>query len=223
MINIKLDLRLSEIFSCVTGPIVADIGCDHGKVSFNLLKSNIADFVYISDISAPSLDKAINLLNENGFAGKFKAIVSDGFKEYDTNITIDTAIISGMGGYEITNILKSNLVNVKKFVLQPQHNESDLKRYLIDNNYNILKDYIIKQKDKFYNVIVCVKGEREYSEYEEFFGEENFTRNSADFIHYLEYEYQKTMKIIDSVDEDRKSILLKYLDLINKAKSRLGV
>ena len=222
MNKIKLDYRLSEIASNVTGKVICDIGCDHGKLSYHLLNTGVVDFVYISDISAPSLEKAINLLNYNNLHKKYNAIVSDGFMAYPKDVKIDTAIISGMGGIEIKKILSNNEICVKKYVLQPQHNEYDLKVYLITNGYNILKDYIIKQKDKFYNVIVCEKGERQYEEYELYFGKENFILNKPDFRAYLDFELDKTNKIVECVDENKKIKLNKYLDLIAYAMSRLG-
>ena len=133
------------------------------------------------------------------------------------------AIISGMGGIEIKKILSNNNIDVKKYVLQPQHNEYDLKDYLIHNNYNIIKDYIIKQKDKFYNIIVCEKGNREYSDNELYFGEENFRLNKDDFKAYLKYELDKTTNLLNCVDENKKVKLKKYLDIIEKSLSRLGV
>ena len=222
MNKIKLDYRLSEIASHVSGDVICDIGCDHGKLSYHLLSHSIVNFAYISDISAPSLEKAINLLNNNNLQQKYNSIVSDGFKAYPTNVEIDTAIISGMGGIEIKKILTDNKLEVKKYVLQPQHNEYDLKEYLANNGYNILKDYIIKQKDKFYNVIVCEKGIRDYEEYELYFGKENFNLNKPDFKAYLNFELDKTIKIIECVDENKKIKLKKYLDIINYAISRLG-
>ncbi|MBO7218506.1 MAG: SAM-dependent methyltransferase [Clostridia bacterium] len=222
MNKIKLDYRLSEIAKHVNGSVICDIGCDHGKLSYHLLNTGVVDFVYISDISAPSLEKAVNLLNYHNLQQKYNAIVSDGFKAYPTNISIDTAIISGMGGIEIKKILSNNNTNVKKYVLQPQHNEYDLKEYLANNGYNILKDYIIKQKDKFYNIIVCEKGSREYEDFELYFGKENFNLNMPDFRSYLNFELDKTNKIVECVDENKKIKLKKYLDMITYAISRLG-
>ncbi|MBQ9791147.1 MAG: SAM-dependent methyltransferase [Clostridia bacterium] len=223
MNKIKLDYRLSQIASNVSGDVICDIGCDHGKLSYYLLSNNIVNFVYVSDISAPSLEKAINLLNDNGLQENYKAIVSDGFLAYPSDVAIDMAIISGMGGIEIKKILSNNNIDVKKYVLQPQHNEYDLKDYLIHNNYNIIKDYIIKQKDKFYNIIVCEKGNREYSDNELYFGEENFRLNKDDFKAYLKYELDKTTNLLNCVDENKKVKLKKYLDIIEKSLSRLGV
>ena len=222
MNKVKLDYRLSEIASHVSGDVICDIGCDHGKLSYHLLSHSIVNFAYISDISAPSLEKAINLLNNNNLQQKYKAIVSDGFLAYPSGVSIGTAIISGMGGIEIKKILSNNHIDVKQYVLQPQHNEYDLKEYLSQNGYDIIKDYIIKQKDKFYNIIVCKKGIRQYEVYELYFGKENFKLNTTDFREYLNFELDKTKKLIECVDENKKIKLNKYLDLITNAISRLG-
>lgn len=222
MNNIKLDYRLSEIASNVDGHVICDIGCDHGKLSYHLLDNNIVDYVYISDISAPSLQKAIDLLNISNMQAKYQAIVSNGFEAYPNGVSIDNAVISGMGGNEIIKILSSSKTDVQKYVLQPQHNEYDVKVYLSQNGYDIKKDYIIKQKDKYYNIIVCVRGKRVYTESELYFGEENFRLNNDDFKSFLQSEKDKTLRIIDSVDENKKIKLNKYLELIDVSMTRLG-
>ena len=222
MINLKLDYRLKEIVSNVKGSVICDIGCDHGKVTHYLLSNGMVDFAYISDISAPSLDKAVKLLDSYNYQDKYKAIVSDGFNEYPKDVNIDTAIISGMGGYEIVKILSESKTLVNRYVLQPQHNEYDVKLYLSTHGYNITRDYIIKQKDKFYNIIVCEKGGRTYNNSELYFGEENFIRKSPDFVDFLDFEYSKTVNIIDKISDDKKYILKGYLDLIKISKTRLG-
>ena len=60
---IKISFRLKFISSLVDERIVADVGCDHGKLVRKLFDENKIDFAYVSDISRGSLQKAIDLRN----------------------------------------------------------------------------------------------------------------------------------------------------------------
>ena len=52
--------RLEEIFSVLpSSEIFADIGCDHGYISKQMLDSGKANKVLFADISAKSLKKAL--------------------------------------------------------------------------------------------------------------------------------------------------------------------
>ena len=77
----KLSKRLQTIANVVTKKVVCDVGCDHGLLAEYLLEKNIVDFVYVSDISKPSLDKAINLLSKK--YNTFQAICTNGLLGYD--------------------------------------------------------------------------------------------------------------------------------------------
>lgn len=143
-------LRLNKIFSfiepCAT---FADIGCDHGKLSSLVLKNNLAKEVYAADISAPSLKKAQDLLKNYANVSFF---VSDGFKSLPS--VPDTAVISGMGGREIVNIISGT--NVETLILQPQNQIPHLRTYLNESSYEIVKDELVKENNKFYTVLKAV-------------------------------------------------------------------
>ena len=121
---IKISFRLKFISSLVDERIVADVGCDHGKLVRKLFDENKIDFAYVSDISRGSLQKAIDLLKDK--KDKIKAICCDGLSGYDES-KIDECIIAGMGGYEILNIIKNSKVDIQKYILAPQHDNLVLK------------------------------------------------------------------------------------------------
>ena len=57
----KLSKRLQVIADLVNKNNVCDVGCDHGKLVEYLLSNKIVDYAIVSDISQPSLNKAIEL------------------------------------------------------------------------------------------------------------------------------------------------------------------
>lgn len=154
MINLKE--RLNSVFNEIDkGSVVADIGCDHGKLSARLLQSGVASKVIAVDISKESLDKAVKLKEKLNLVN-FETRVGDGLSVIGEN-EVDTVVIAGMGGMEIIKILSSAKFNYKKYVLVPHSNEKELREYLMDR-FLIQKDYLIKEHSKYYNVIVAIEG-----------------------------------------------------------------
>ena len=57
----KLDGRLRAVVDNIEGEVVADIGCDHGKVAVCALAEKRVVKAIACDISSKSLDKAVAL------------------------------------------------------------------------------------------------------------------------------------------------------------------
>ena len=67
--------RLHAALEMLTGSdTVADIGCDHGRLTAALLQKQICKMVIASDISEPSLEKARRLIEVIGFKDR-KSVV----------------------------------------------------------------------------------------------------------------------------------------------------
>jgi len=214
----KLTKRLRTIAHVVTGKVICDVGCDHGKLTEYLLSSNKVNFAYVSDISQESLDKAINLLSSRNLP--YKAICTDGLIGYAGIENIDECIISGMGGHEIINIIKSSPIDINSFVLSPQHNIIDVKEFMLTKNYDITFDIIIKDKHKFYNIFKCQKisNKINYSKYDLMFGKDNFTNRNSDIKEYIEYELCKLICLSQKVSD---MDLNEKIELFKNAKKEL--
>jgi len=217
----KLSKRLQTIANVVTKKIVCDVGCDHGLLAEYLLEKNIVDFIYVSDISKPSLDKAINLLSKK--YSTFQAICTDGLIGYSGINRIEECIISGMGGSEIINIIKSSPIKINSYILSPQHNIIETKEFMLNMGYEIVFDIIIKDKHKFYTVFKCEKKENTsyLSKFELLFGKDNFTNSNSDIKEYIAYEDKKISDLLQRVDEKNKKVMMEKYELFNKAKKEL--
>ncbi len=98
---LKLSPRLQKIVSKIPQKtIIADVGCDHGKVVLYAVKVLQSPFVFGSDISEKSVEKTRILLTKNGIEN-FKTLTSDGLNGYTVNELniIETVVIAGMGGH----------------------------------------------------------------------------------------------------------------------------
>lgn len=216
MNKIKLSKRLLKIANIVSSEVIADVGCDHGKLSYYLLKNNIVKKAYVSDISKPSLNKAEILLSKENL--NFSSICCDGLKGFK-NTQIDECIIAGMGGDEIINIINNSPIEINSFILSPQHNIISVKKYMLNRGYSIVFDKIIKDGHKFYNIIKCVKGSSvENNSVNMYFGFNYTEEEKVELREYLSSELNKANILYDRVDENKKSELSEYIKLIKDAQ-----
>ena len=219
---IKISKRLLNISQLVSGDIIADVGCDHGKLSEYLLKNKICQKAIVSDISKSSLQKAIDLMNRESL--NFESIHCNGLLGYSDKI-IDECIISGMGGDEIIKIISSSPIDIKSYILSPQHNIIDVKKFMLNSGFVITYDKIIKDKNKFYTIIKCEKDidfkHKQITTFDLYFGKDNFNAISDDFREYLDFEFNKNTSLMNKVDDNKKSEILEYIKLIEIARKRL--
>lgn len=133
--------------------IVADIGCDHGKVSVALAKNDV--IVHAVDISKPSLQKARDLAKIEGVQDSISFHCDDGLNSI-INAHLDAVIIAGMGWRMIKSILENNIEGVKKIgnlILQPMDSVIEMREYLYEYNYEIIDEKLVWDDKRLYTVI----------------------------------------------------------------------
>ena len=190
-------VRLAKLVSLIPKcNLLADVGCDHGYVGIEALRSGKAKRVAFADISQPSLNKArLNCPQQFNDAVSFHC--QDGLGDIDA----DCAVIAGMGGLEIISILSQARHLPQTLVLQPMRNQLDVRRY-VSRQYEIVTD-VKFQDDKFYDVVVACKCNKPtvLTELELQFGKTNLTHPSTDFINYLKLELAKVNKILQATND----------------------
>ena len=216
MKNNILTPRLLKVASFVDKTRVADVGCDHGKLLEQLFRQGKISYAFATDISEPSVQKAVDLLTKNNRL--FDFAVGDGLEKISLSHNIEQVVISGMGGLEIIKIMENNPLNLDNFVLCPHNNEMNLKMWLINNNYDIINDEIVKDRHIFYNVIQVKKVDKiaKIKLFDLKFGKNNFNGN-VDFYKYLLYSKNKYNKLLKFLPKEKLKELKQELKLINKA------
>ena len=187
--------RIAEIVKIIPyAEVLADVGCDHGRVAYGALKTGKAKRVIISDISEKSLSKAVKLLSPYGNA--VTAVASDGFDGYGE--TPDVAVIAGMGGEEIIKILSKAKFSVETLILLPHKNSEKVRSYALLNGYKAEKDYTFKDSGKFYDLMRFSRGTGEYTPLEIKYGKDNLKRRPADFIEKLRVTAEKLRRVLST-------------------------
>jgi len=139
---------------------VADIGTDHALLPVYLIREGIASRVIAGDLNEGPLEAACNNIREAGLADRIGVRRGDGL-----DITwpgeVDTAVIAGMGGGTIRDILKlagETAARLKRIVLQPMGDSGDLREWLAANGWRIEDEDLVREDGHIYEIILAVPG-----------------------------------------------------------------
>ena len=146
--------RLSCAMELLSGArLVADVGCDHGRLSCALIQSGAASRCIAIDISEPSLNKAARLARQIGISDCVETRLGDGLAPLAAGEAGAIAIL-GMGGTLMTQILDVSppLKGASVCVLQPMRAVEDIRRWLYARNYPVLDDRVVLDTGRYYQV-----------------------------------------------------------------------
>ena len=212
----EISLRLTEIFNAIPCcETFADIGCDHGYITKKMLESGKCKKAIFSDISAKCLQKANELLANYVKQNVAFGVVANGFNKIEY---CDCALIAGMGGEEIIEVLKNASFRPNTLVLQPMKNSEKVRKTLLELGYKTLKDYTFNEGKRFYDLIICKQGEDSLTEEEIEFGRTNLKEKPLAFINKINLKINQYKKIIAEeklTEENKEKMLLEIQRLKN--------
>lgn len=172
----NLSKRLATVASYVpAGARMADIGSDHAYLPAALALQKKISYAVAGEVVKGPYENAVSEIKGHGLTDLIKPHLADGLAAITPADRIDTVVIAGMGGTLIAEILergKDRLQGVRRLVLQPNVGEGRLRRWLMDNRYQIMAEQIIAEDDHIYEIIVAEPSvvPFRYSDYELMFG-----------------------------------------------------
>ena len=137
---------------------VADVGCDHGYMAIELIRSGKAKRVIAMDINKGPLARAKANLAAYGLCNVIETRRSDGMEALGIG-EVQGVICAGMGGKTICGILERSRELVQKLeelVLQPQSELHIVRRYLRENGWMITAEDMVSEDGKFYPMMRVV-------------------------------------------------------------------
>lgn len=140
---------------------LADIGCDHGRLSCVAVQSGAAKRAIAIDVSAPSLEKARALANYIGESERVQTRLGDGFTPLAQG-EADAVALLGMGGTLMTRLLAdcpTPLMGAKTAVFQPMRAVEDIRRYLYAHGYRVTDDRVVREAGRLYQVFAATPPE----------------------------------------------------------------
>ena len=159
-----LTQRLLKIAQMVGCRNVADIGTDHAKLPVYLIERDMCDSVIASDVASGPVQACKNTVSQCGLSNKIQIRQGDGLKTLEIG-EVDTVVIAGMGGDLISTILEndSKIAKIaKEIILQPMTHIPQLRCYLKNNNYRVIDEVLVKEKNKIYTIIKVADGKSQY-------------------------------------------------------------
>ncbi len=151
--------RLRCIVDCTSAHTVADIGCDHAYVPIALIEEGRAKNVIACDINKGPVMIAEENIKKHNKEDFIKTRIGNGLSPIEEG-EADTIIIAGMGGELICSILNDDIKKAKAatLVLQPMNDQNVVRKFLIDNGFEIIGEDIALEGFKVYNIIVAKSG-----------------------------------------------------------------
>ena len=213
MKNININKRLKKISAyLLNSKKIIDIGCDHALLGIYLCLENENIKVIASDINEKPLLKAKENVNQYSLNDRIAIKLGDGLETVEEDV--DTVVISGMGTLNIIKILEkiNEYPHISKLVLSPNNDFVLLREKIQNLGFEIVKEEIIKENNKYYLIIEFKKGNNVVNN---FFGKLDL--NNDINIDYFKYLYNKNNKIIKSLKTNdilKRDILIKENNII---------
>lgn len=185
---------------------VLDVGCDQALLSKILAKRKI--YSIASDLRPNIIENAKKNLTplEKEY---ITFSVSNGVptilnEEY-------TLVLSGMGAHTILDILKNSNYRFNKIITISNNNNDILRTEMSKLNYYVLEEEIIKEKGKFYNLIVFDNVKRDYSKEQILVGINH--KNKELLKEKNDYLIKKYTSILNNANNE------KLIDIVNTLKN----
>ena len=152
---------------------LAEIGCDHAKLTERAFERGKCVRAVVSDISDKCLAKARETL-----AGREGVTFVTGDGITPESLDADCLLICGMGGHAIRDML-SRYVGSATLVLSPQSHAELVREALLGMGYAIGADECFKADGKYYDVLRAVRGAQSLTDLQIRYGVFYKTKNAA--------------------------------------------
>lgn len=206
-----MEERLAQLAAMVDqGARIADIGTDHAYLPIELVNTGKVSFAIASDVAKGPLKNAKNDIEQAGLQEKISARLGSGLVTIKEEDQIDTVIIAGMGGKLMVELLQEAKQRGELYptlILEPNVGEPNVRKWLEENNYQIIQEKIIEVSGHIYELIKAVHSEKEYK----------LTSKEINFGPLL---LQEKSEIFKRKWQNQLTYQKKLIDNLNKAKNK---
>ncbi|HEX5841008.1 MAG TPA: tRNA (adenine(22)-N(1))-methyltransferase TrmK [Pseudomonas sp.] len=182
-----LSMRLERVAAHVpAGARLADIGSDHGYLPVALMSRGVIATAVAGEVALTPFYAAERTVRECGLSQRISVRRADGLAAIEPGDAVTTISICGMGGERIRDILdsgKARLSGQERLILQPNGGEQPLRQWLMENDYRILCEEVLRENRFAYEIIVAERsGPVMYSAKELYFGPLQMQARSPAFL-----------------------------------------
>ena len=201
--------RMIAIVGMIEYEQIADIGTDHGYIPIFACLSGYVKSAIGCDILPGPLSTAEKNIKEYNLQDHISLRLGNGLTPLKIG-EADTIIITGMGGKTIIDILNMKQNNryvaktAKQLILSPQSSVPSVRRIVHDFGFIIKNEIMMKENNRYYNILNCVVGSETYSPEEYLLGKILIQEKSDYFVEYLQSEIMHIKKILDKPIDSKK-------------------
>ncbi|HFI0263749.1 TPA: tRNA (adenine(22)-N(1))-methyltransferase TrmK [Streptococcus suis] len=205
----KLSKRLATVADYVPqGARLADVGSDHAYLPLFLVEQGRIDFAVAGEVVQGPYQSALQNVEQAGLSEKIAVRLANGLAAVELADQVSTITIAGMGGRLIAEILeagKDKLVSVERLVLQPNNREDDVRRWLVEHDFQLVAEEILEENDKIYEILVAEKGNVDLTADKLRFGPYLLEEQSATFQKKWLKELDKLTYALEQVPLERQA------------------
>lgn len=155
----QISKRLEAVADMVTsGCRLVDVGTDHGYIPIFLMKAGRIPSAIAGDVNRGPLQKAVEHIREYALEDRIETRLSDGLQAMQPG-EADSIIIAGMGGPLTVRILKEGKLvadAAKELILQPQSDIRQVRKYLEEEKWQIVREEMVMEDGKYYPMMQAV-------------------------------------------------------------------
>ncbi|WP_244142467.1 tRNA (adenine(22)-N(1))-methyltransferase [Pseudomonas allokribbensis] len=182
-----LSMRLERVAAQVpAGARLADIGSDHGYLPVALMRRGAIEAAVAGEMALTPFRSAERTVRENDLGQLITVRLANGLMAIEPQDGITAISVCGMGGETIRDILeagKARLSGRERLILQPNGGEQPLRQWLMDNDYRILCEELLRENRFDYEIIVAERdGPVAYTPEELYFGPFQMQARSPAFV-----------------------------------------
>ncbi|KTB81513.1 SAM-dependent methyltransferase [Pseudomonas syringae ICMP 13102] len=180
-------MRLERVATHVpAGARLADIGSDHGYLPVALLNRGVIAAAVAGEVALTPFCAAERTVRENDLQDQVSVRLADGLAAIEAEDAITAISLCGMGGETIRDILeagKARLSGQERLILQPNGGEQPLRLWLMEHDYRIVSEEVLRENRFDYEIIVAERtGPVKYTAEELYFGPLQMQARSPAFL-----------------------------------------
>lgn len=224
-----MNARLQLIASLIpSGVGFADIGTDHGYLPAYMARKGYAGHIIASDVKPAPLSTAVATARDEAVEDKISFRLCDGLDGIEAS-KIDTIVIAGMGGDTISGILdRAEWCMDSRYLLllQPMTKAEILRYWLVNNEFEIVAEHLLRDNGEIYQVISArFGGNTPLSDAELFVGRYELLCGNELFLTQLESLIRRFEHALEGLDRAKRPMYCRalyetILSQLNEMKER---
>ncbi len=195
----------------------ADIGSDHAYLPIAAIQAQKTPYAIAGEVVNGPYQAAKQNVAKEGLSQNITVRLANGLAAIEATDTLSGVTICGMGGRLMTEILnrdQNKLAQLDWMILQPNNSEDEVRTWLAQHQFKLVGERLVKDKGKFYEVLMAKKGQMNLTEQEIRFGPYLLEQKDAVFYERWQNEARKLQvawEQIPSENVEEKAIVAKRL------------